>query len=799
MKTVVLSLATHLCAVVSFLVTANSALAQTTLVSAGSSWRYHKGTNAPQANWKTTADASLNADWAAGPGGFGYGDSDDATTLSDMVNRYTTVYLRQTFTVASPLDPSFQLRLTVDYDDAYVAYLNGQEIARSANIVGGTVGVEPAHTGRASSTHEASAGSGGNAPVVVNLGSASTLLAPGNHVLAIIGLNESASSSDFSIIPNLLAVDPSLCPANTICRDTNWVASNSPYVVSGFLNVASGATLTIEPGVTVLFNQGAGMEINGRLIAEGTPDSQIVFTRNAGATSWSQLVFNENSTTSRIAHAEMDYFSAPAIEATDTSIHLDTIRWTNSTVACVDLHSSSITLLNSYIPGGAGNEPVHFSDMPANGHALIKNCVFGAPRGYNDSIDFTGGNRPGPIVQFIDNVFLGGVDDCFDMDATDAHIEGNIFLNVLQDDERESSSHPIATGEGGGFSELVIARNIFFNSEHTLLLKDGGSAVMQNNTIVHLVTNALARTATAPAGQAIPPGIILFGEPWRSGRTAGHGGIYEGNIAHDLHPLVQATPFPLYNPAESFLIVSRSLIQGNNWPGEGNISSDPMFVNLTGPMTAANIRSNLTLLAGSPCIGTGPNGLDMGALVPAGASVGGTPNGPTTNTSATLSVAGPGIWSYRWRLNGGAWSSEVSLVPQSIWSGQQLTSTMFANAQPIILTNLPEGTNTLEVLGRNSAGAWQETPTAKTWVVRTSLPLEITDAQRDGDVVFLTFTVEAGKSYSVMYRDALAAAHPWVKLADVPARATTGAVTIQDPNASASATRFYQLVSPAQP
>jgi hypothetical protein len=169
------------------------------------------------------------------------------------------------------------------------------------------------------------------------------------------------------------------------------------------------------------------MTINGRLLAEGTSENGIVFSRNVGASTWDQVYFAASSATSRLAHVEMDYFSGSALEAHDTTLHLDSISWTNSTAPAVDLHNSSITLLNSYIPGGAGNEPVHFSGMPASGHALIKGCVFGAPRGYNDSIDFTGGNRPGPIPQFIDNIFLGGVDDCFDMDGTDAHIEGNIF------------------------------------------------------------------------------------------------------------------------------------------------------------------------------------------------------------------------------------------------------------------------------------------------------------------------------------------------------------------------------------
>jgi hypothetical protein len=38
-----------------------------------------------------------------------------------------------------------------------------------------------------------------------------------------------------------------------------------------------------------------------------------------------------------------------------------------------------------------------------------------------------------------------------------------------------------------------------------------------------------------------------------------------------------------------------------------------------------------------------------------------------------------------------------------------------------------------------------------------------------------------------------------LKLTDVPAQANTGAFPVQDVNANTSATRFYQVVTPAQP
>ena len=72
-----------------------------------------------------------NAGWKAGPAGFGYGDDDDATVLKDMQGKYTTVYVRNEF----ELDPGereqiIDLGLVINYDDAFIAYLNGHEVLR---------------------------------------------------------------------------------------------------------------------------------------------------------------------------------------------------------------------------------------------------------------------------------------------------------------------------------------------------------------------------------------------------------------------------------------------------------------------------------------------------------------------------------------------------------------------------------------------------------------------------------------------------------------------------------------------
>src|SRR5436190_11175301 len=44
-------------------------------------WRFHKGTNAPQAGWTNITDVNLDSTWGSGPGGFGYASNTNETQL----------------------------------------------------------------------------------------------------------------------------------------------------------------------------------------------------------------------------------------------------------------------------------------------------------------------------------------------------------------------------------------------------------------------------------------------------------------------------------------------------------------------------------------------------------------------------------------------------------------------------------------------------------------------------------------------------------------------------------------------
>ncbi|NUQ62281.1 MAG: PQQ-binding-like beta-propeller repeat protein [Pirellulales bacterium] len=152
-------------------------------------WRYLGGSH-PAENW-TAVDFDDKA-WKAGEAGFGYGDKDDRTKLPDMKGSYTAVYLRKSFE-GNALEQVNALSLAVNYDDAFIAYLNGQEVARAANIAG------HGREARVVGSHEA------KNVETFPIGRFRELLRPGTNVLAVEGHNVNSTSSDFTVAPYLIA------------------------------------------------------------------------------------------------------------------------------------------------------------------------------------------------------------------------------------------------------------------------------------------------------------------------------------------------------------------------------------------------------------------------------------------------------------------------------------------------------------------------------------------------------------------------------------------------------------------
>jgi hypothetical protein len=165
-------------------------------VYANNPWKYFLGVSDPPPTWR---DITFNdASWATGNGGIGYGDGDDSTVIAPVYS----VFMRKSFYVADTSKIPTGL-LFLDYDDAYVAYLNGVEISRS-NI--GVYGDHPAFNTLAYDEHEAIAYSTGNfsGAAFVPPQQIDTVLKPGMNVFSLQVHNYSGGLDDLSAIPYFL-------------------------------------------------------------------------------------------------------------------------------------------------------------------------------------------------------------------------------------------------------------------------------------------------------------------------------------------------------------------------------------------------------------------------------------------------------------------------------------------------------------------------------------------------------------------------------------------------------------------
>ncbi|MEZ6119465.1 MAG: PEP-CTERM sorting domain-containing protein [Pirellulaceae bacterium] len=171
----------------------------------GDDWNYFLGFDEPSDGTLEWTEVGFDdGDWDIGSDGFGYERDGGGlepllgTFLDDMEGSYTSVYLRHEFSVD---DPSLfdQLRMEIDYDDGFYAYVNGQMVFSSnPHPTGDATEAIPFDTNGTDIglDHESTNASGaGGAVFAIDLKDFPNLLNPGgNNVLAIQGINRDPSS-----------------------------------------------------------------------------------------------------------------------------------------------------------------------------------------------------------------------------------------------------------------------------------------------------------------------------------------------------------------------------------------------------------------------------------------------------------------------------------------------------------------------------------------------------------------------------------------------------------------------------
>lgn len=691
-----------------------------------------------------------------------------------QTNKYLAYYFRHAFTIAPGDAAKFDsLSFTITYDDGAVVYINGTEVDRF------NMPAAPAVIGNSTPASAGGENTQSSRTLDLSLPQWANLLRDGVNTIAVEVHQDDPGSSDVSFdftltAQELTAGGGTIVPGGNLTGDITWSPQNGPYRVTGNVTVPAGSTLHILPGTSVFFDAGVRMTVNGIIDAQGTPHERIRFSTTPGTAQvadirpelglapphWGGLhVSGSNSPLNIVSHADFE-FAQPSTAANDGSIGvvgggqlvLDDITNFGSHLRWIYANASSIIIRNSVLydmfencdcPAGhpqsmtpaIDNIAEHIKGeggIPAGGHFIIENNVIGRNRGHNDNIDVDSEQWPNPILVIRNNVFLGTGDEAQD-GGGDFLFEANIVGDFQKDIDNDGTgdSNIITTGDTETTVAMII-RNQFTKIDHVANFKTGSYGYFENNTVVDVAAprlslptdppsrmlefsaiNYLIPNETNPTGGAPrdwPPGLGTY--------TAGNifVGIPETVFGHVDFVHNNQTQYPLTPQVIEVhdTLVPNAAVLANADGQQGRVFDyvvgDPRFSDRTG--------RDYRLGPGSPAIGTGPNGIDMGALVPGGASISGEPPAITSSTSATLRIGGPGVLSFVYRVDGGPWSNEITILdPRANLSNPAKTRIV-----DLPLTGLSNGPHTVEVRGRNFAGELQTNPTASnTWTVDTSL------------------------------------------------------------------------------
>ena len=154
-------------------------------------------------------------------------------------------------------------------------------------------------------------------------------------------------------------------PAGTYTSSQTWTLAGSPWIVDGNVTFQSGATLTVEPGVTVRVAPHARIQVGetfccsaarGLLYAQGTVASPIVFEATNASTGWAGIWVRNYYASDSIAvlrNVTLRHASTYAVDLASTSSPVfDNVTFNSPGAAGLYLQSSSPAVVSSTFVGG---------------------------------------------------------------------------------------------------------------------------------------------------------------------------------------------------------------------------------------------------------------------------------------------------------------------------------------------------------------------------------------------------------------------------------------------------------------
>jgi hypothetical protein len=295
-----------------------------------------------------------------------------------------------------------------------------------------------------------------------------------------------------------------------ISTDQTWTAANSPYLLDKNCIINAGATVTIEPGVTIVSSNKNVILVQGALIAEGTNDSIITFNNSRveymkGAAGY-DFVNSTGSIFEYCLFIGLDDAGTKTITTNGVNLYVSNSKFLNCYYCIYASNFSNDTFLikvartiftankSAISPGypiyASGSKTFVEIDecliekqctIMIPQHAKITKSTFQNMGCNNSGIRIMNGSQSAPGNTFIScNLFKGFKSEVLYFFAFDVYSDLEISNNTF-----DSSKYfiRIYASSGADYSKKIIKNNNFLNSTDYDVHISGGSAPGKADTI----------------------------------------------------------------------------------------------------------------------------------------------------------------------------------------------------------------------------------------------------------------------------------------------------------------------------
>jgi Secretion system C-terminal sorting domain len=315
-----------------------------------------------------------------------------------------------------------------------------------------------------------------------------------------------------------------------INANTTWTLAGSPYIVVGNALLSQGFTLTIDPGVVVKFNSNNALQIDGQLIAIGTPTQRIVFTSNQTSPQpgdWAKLHFSDFSVDATY-DASGNYVSGTIMKYCDV-LYAGSLMW-----GSVDVQQCSPYFNHCRIHNGSWNGINFNGEHLTIDSSSIKDC---AKRG----IYYQGGH----FLMRSDTFYScgeGALHFIHTPDGTQSRITNSFFRQ----------NYGAISWQNNGLQQVTIQNSVFiYNNGPAVVSLQGQRDTIRCN-----------RFRYNTGGPAIEWGDMAYPHC---------GGIIDNNLieynVNQSGPSVFSIGAGYYTGAGDTLFISKNLVTHNSSPG----------------------------------------------------------------------------------------------------------------------------------------------------------------------------------------------------------------------------------------